>query len=164
MKVLILILLLTLCLAETAYQQRRIYYNEDDNVCRYGASSDKINIVVQLDGNVVISEIVMGNTYCRDWTLRYSDKIIPGQIWGYITKDGTRLIFKETSKYEYSFGFLASIIQNTRIETAATIIGVMRDCTIVGNGEIFHYGAPGLKFETHQYYVRCTTPSVEQVK
>lgn len=108
----------------------------------------------------------MGSTYCYEWLFRYQDKISPGKLWDYISKDGTsKLLFDETTEKSYLYGLLISIVQTSTVRTPALIKGDWKDCTIVGDEKIQHFGAPGYEHSSPpQHYVRCTTPNKVQTK
>ena len=60
----------------------------------------------------------MGSTYCYEWLFRYQDKISPGKLWDYITKDGTsKLLFDETTEKSYLYGLLISMVQTSTVRT-----------------------------------------------
>ena len=51
--------------AQPNYQQRVIYYSEEDNVCRFGAESDSINLIINIDNHSTIKANMAGNTLCQ---------------------------------------------------------------------------------------------------
>ena len=163
MKALVFILLLGLCLGQRGYQQRQIYYDEQDNVCRHGEGSDRIDVIVELDGEIVEREVTLGSTGCRQWAFRCEDKIMPGPRWEY-NSDRTTLTFMETSTYYRAYGILIGIIQNSTVETPTKVNGLQRDCAIVGNSEKSHYGGPGYDYKAPEYFVRCRSIAIEQTQ
>jgi hypothetical protein len=107
----------------------------------------------------------MGSTYCYEWLFRYQDKISPGKLWDYITKDGTsKLLFDETTEKSYLYGLLISMVQTSTVRTPALIKGDWKDYTIVCDEKTLHYGAPGYEHPPPQHYVRCITRTNLQTK
>ena len=57
--------LLLLANTQPNYQYRNVYYSEADNSCRYGDHGDKINVIVNLDGQERIKREIDGGTWCN---------------------------------------------------------------------------------------------------
>jgi len=81
----ILLMIIGCINGQLGYQQRAIYLSRDDNVCVFGELSDKLQVVVNIDGETTIEHISTGNTICNPFAMRIEDKIHPGVYWSCIT-------------------------------------------------------------------------------
>jgi hypothetical protein len=87
---LLLVLLLSAVMAQTVvnnYQERQVYYNEGDNVCRYGSGYDWVNILITLDGNAFNEVTIKTKTYCTQWGTNFATQIKTLPRWGYFQGD-----------------------------------------------------------------------------
>jgi hypothetical protein len=83
-------LLLSAALAQTVvnnYQQRQVYYNEQENVCIHGSGFDWVNLAITLDGNAFNEVTVKTQTYCSQWGNAYATKLKTASKWSFF--DGT---------------------------------------------------------------------------
>jgi hypothetical protein len=62
------------------YQERSIYYSESDNVCRFGESSDHVNLIINIDDKDRMKRTVRGETGCSQWSFRCADAISPSTM------------------------------------------------------------------------------------
>jgi hypothetical protein len=87
------LMLLAMVLAAPNHQERQIYYSEQDSVCRYGSGYDEIYLAISIDG--VPAKRVLGRaaTSCRQWGIRYADRIMALPMWSYIEDQDTFLKF-----------------------------------------------------------------------
>ena len=55
------------CAAQLNYQERSLYLEETDNVCRFGDQCDRINLEINLDDAEILKTSVGGHTFCYEW-------------------------------------------------------------------------------------------------
>lgn len=160
MKVFVSVLLLVLIIGSSSsnYQERQIYFNEEENVCEHGSGYDEVHLVIEVDGHRTKEVVANTHTHCYDWEWKDEDKIRPATKWSYIDSSSD-IRFEDTSTYHQIGGELAAIIQKTTIRSPALINGKECDCVIVGNDEWLHYGANGLHHHPPKMHVSCTTTS-----
>lgn len=152
-KILTLFLLACLINTQPNYQQRAIYYSEQDNVCRFGERSDQVNLIINLNDRETLRRTVRGNTGCDQWTLRYANAISPSPYL-YLLNNDEKMNFHQEAIRKYSFGVLSHLIQNVTMENPATMNGVQYNCTILGDGTLQHFGID-LGYDPAEIYVRC---------
>lgn len=63
------------------FQQRDIYLGEHDNVCVYHEGSDRIKLIVNLDGIETKIFDADGGTWCKPWGWKYFQQIAPAEFW-----------------------------------------------------------------------------------
>ncbi len=87
-----IVLLVNLNQAQPSYQERVIYYSEEDNVCRYG--SDKINMIININDQVKRKRVINGGTMCQSWVFRYANAIMPADTI-YFSEEDTSIRFHQ---------------------------------------------------------------------
>lgn len=100
MKVVFLALVLALSFAQSTppnYQERQIYYNEEDNVCEYGSGNDEVFLSITVDGYRTKDVIVNTRTHCQELEVRDANRIAPMSRWSY-HDSGSDLRFKDESR------------------------------------------------------------------
>jgi hypothetical protein len=158
LRTLLCALLLSAALAQTVvnnYQQRQVYYTEQENVCRHGSGFDWVNLLITIDGNIFNEATVKTQTFCSQWGSKDADRIKTATKWSFF--DGTDYLkFDDESKPYFFEGDLVGIVLNTTLRPKAVLGNRSRTCVILGNGKILHYGgSPDFKPPTIN--VSCTT-------
>ena len=124
------------------YQERAIYLGEKDNVCRFGEVSDSVYLRVNLDGMVTRTFNISGATSCSDGYFRYAKQITPMTGWLHCSRGcvDEEIYFSDTTKRVFYGGELFKMIQKTVVVNPVKIGGLLYDCTILGDGNIQHFG------------------------
>ncbi len=87
LRLLSILLLIGLIQAQPSYQERIIYYSEEDNVCRYGERSDRINLIININDQVKRKRVINGGTMCQSWVFRYANAIMPADTIYFLEED-----------------------------------------------------------------------------
>jgi len=84
MKSIIICIWLLVSLASALnYQERRIFYNNQDHVCLYGNKGDQTILHLTIDGNITFTFDAAGESLCDRWAILEIDQIGPLGVWGY---------------------------------------------------------------------------------
>lgn len=90
-------LLLSAAIAATVvndYQERQVYYSEEENVCTQGSGFDWVNLNITLDGNEYNEVTVKTRTYCSQWGNKYATQLRTASKWSYFDDDN-HLMFED---------------------------------------------------------------------
>jgi hypothetical protein len=68
----------------TDYQERQVYYSEQENVCRYGSGFDWVNLAITLDGSAFNEVTVRTPTYCSQWGHNYATQLKTPSKWSFL--------------------------------------------------------------------------------
>lgn len=77
---------ITAAIAQPNYQDRIVYYSEQDNVCVIGYESDMVALTLKLEDYPVIRTNEIGGTHCSHSVIYYRDGIMNGSLV-YFNKD-----------------------------------------------------------------------------
>ena len=58
------LLLMVVVTGQPNYQERAVYYGEEDGVCCQGFYSDSMNLIINIDDRSRVKRIVSGGTAC----------------------------------------------------------------------------------------------------
>jgi hypothetical protein len=67
LKILCSLVFIVLASGQPNYQERNVYYSEGDNVCRYTESSDKVNLIINIDDKDRVKKTIRGGTWCANY-------------------------------------------------------------------------------------------------
>jgi hypothetical protein len=151
-----LLVLVAVANAAPNFQQRRLYYNEKDNVCSFGTGFDQAELFITIDGALVRQTVVKSGLFCRVWAWTNADRVAPSPKWSYFTQDAT-FKFDEETVYHRIGAFVLFIDVRTTLRSPAVFAGKEYDCTIVGDGKIYHFGAEDIEFPPPQMQISCTS-------
>lgn len=85
------------------YQDRCIYYNEDDNVCH--VTLDLILLRINVDGVETVTHTAWGETVCRDGEIYFWRIVRPSKRFG-DADDGFDIKFAQETRNVYISGVL----------------------------------------------------------
>ena len=110
--------LITMTLGADNFQQRGIYYGEDDNVCRWSPYPDYLYLNINLDGQDLTQRKANAGTFCAVWTWGpYRNKITPRTSWQYADLYLPVVItFKEETHYTRHLTVATKIVQETTVQ------------------------------------------------
>lgn len=90
-----LLLSVALCLTVVNnYQERQVYYNEDENLCLQGSGYDWVNLLITLDGNIFNEVTVKTQNYCTQWGKDYATQLRTISKWSFFD-DSNNLKFQD---------------------------------------------------------------------
>lgn len=141
-KVFVFALFLTAMYCLPNFQERYLYLGTTDNVCYFGRQSDKIRLIVNIDGLRTKTFIIEGGTECYQWSFiaKYG-YLQPATYWEYMSQNQKEFFkFDDETKPIYIGANLAMLIQKTIIRENVIIDFLPYSCTIVGDGKIHHFG------------------------
>lgn len=81
----LVVLLASVAIAQSAvlqYQERRVYYNEDENICDH-PGNEWVNLAISVDGKLAKEVMVKTHTICDSWATKDADKIGVLSRWSY---------------------------------------------------------------------------------
>lgn len=119
----ILLALFSCISAAPNYQERRLYYNEQDNCCR--DNSDQVILEATFNDRPKITQMINGGTDCRTYAISYQDKIGPGEYMTYFKcynkpEDADfycdKLVFTQKATYHHVGLWITSIVQKAAIQ------------------------------------------------
>lgn len=138
-RALLLLTIFASVLSQPNYQERIIYIDEDDNVCRFGENWDTLWLNIDIDGTNSTRFAVWAKTGCRDGISGWN-RIAPMSYWTSNAFDNYYLQFNEETSYLGQNGVYLGIIQKTTVVNPAKIFDRDYNCVIVGDGEVHHFG------------------------
>jgi hypothetical protein len=123
--------LAVVCAACHSFQERQIYYNEEDNVCEHGLGFDWVSLDFILDGVINKKVSVKIHTDCEDWAFTDAEKIVVPTKWGYIDEEN-EVLFDESVRP--IAGDEAGIVVRTTLRPSAKVNGKPYVCAMKGSG------------------------------
>ena len=105
------------------YQSRRLYYSENDNVCRFGWASDQMNLTITFSDKQQLNSRLRGATGCD--TTQHFDRfqIQPGHYTCFLQENSASydiICFNQTTSYHRYIDLLLGVDQNVTVHNPAS--------------------------------------------